>query len=72
MKITNFTISRYDAEDGKVFDWAEPRFVDEIDEEGKPTGNQIQEHLYVKTVFVGIHDSIENYIEVEKPEEASE
>ena len=60
MKTTNFNITRYDADDGFVFDFAEPRyFKDE-------NGNQIQEHLYAKTLFIGGHDSIENYIEVEE------
>lgn len=60
MKSTNFSLVRYDADDGKVFDWVEPRFLE--DEEG----NQTQEHLYVKTLFIGGNDSIENYIEVEE------
>lgn len=59
MKSTDFKLVRYDADDNKVFDWAEPRFIE--DEEG----NQIQEHLYVKTLFIGVNDSIDNYIEVE-------
>ena len=45
------------------FDWKEPRFVE--DEEG----NQIQEHLYCTVLWIGHTDSIENYIEVEKPTE---
>ena len=64
MKSTNFNIIRYDADEGKVFDWVEPRFIE--DEEG----NQIQEHLYVKTLFIGGNDRIENYIEVDAPQEA--
>ena len=67
MKSTNFNIVRYDADEGKVFDWREPRFTDVIDEEThEPTGEKIQEHLYVKTLFIGANDSIENYIEVEE------
>ena len=62
MKTTNFNIIRYDADDGFVFDWVEPRFT----EDG--SGNQIQEHLYVKTLFIGSHDSIDNYIEVKEAE----
>jgi hypothetical protein len=60
MKSTNFTLTRYDADEGMVFDWKEPRYTE--DENGK----QIQEHLYVKTLFIGANDSIENYIEVEE------
>lgn len=60
MKSTNFNIVRYDADEGKVFDWVEPRFQE--DEEG----NKVQEHLYAKTLFIGGNDSIDNYIEVEE------
>jgi hypothetical protein len=59
MKSTNFNIIRYDADEGKVFDWKEPRYIED------ENGNQIQEHLYAKTLFIGTHDSIDNYIEVE-------
>ena len=62
MKSTNFNIVRYDADEGKVFDWREPRFNE--DEEG----NKVQEHLYAKTLFIGGNDSIDNYIEVEVAE----
>lgn len=58
MKSTNFNLTRYDADEGYVFDWAEPRYQIDID------GNEVQEHLYVKTIFVGGNDKIENYIEV--------
>jgi hypothetical protein len=61
MKATNFNLIRYDADEGMVFDWKEPRFYK--DEEG----NQVQEHLYASTLFIGANDSIENYIEVEAP-----
>lgn len=60
MKSTNFKLVRYDADEGYVFDWKEPRFIQ--DEEG----NEIQEHLYAKTLFIGANDDIENYIEVEE------
>ena len=65
MKSTNFALVRYDADEGMVFDWVEPRFIEELDENGKPI--QIQEHLYVKTLFIGGNDSIDNYIEVPAP-----
>lgn len=61
MKAQNFNLIRYDADDNKVFDWKEPRFVE--DEEG----NQIQEHLYAKTLFIGKNDTIDNYIEIDTP-----
>lgn len=63
MKTQNFSLIRYDADDGMVFDWRKPRFIENED------GNETQEHLYVKTLFIGPHDSIENYIEVPVPEE---
>lgn len=58
MKATNFNLVKYEADEGYVFDWKEPRFVE--DEEG----NKTQEHLYAKTLFIGGNDNIENYIEV--------
>lgn len=61
MKSTNFNIIRYDADEGKVFDWAEPRYHED------ENGNQIQDHLYAKTLFIGGNDSIDNYIEVDAP-----
>lgn len=60
MKSTNFTLVRYDADEGFVFDWKEPRYTE------NEAGEQIQEHLYVKTLFIGANDSIENYVEVEE------
>ena len=60
MKTTNFNLVRYDADQGKVFDWKEARYIK--DEEG----NEVQEHLYAKTLFIGSNDTIDNYIEVEK------
>ncbi len=59
MKAQSFALVRYDADEGKVFDWKEPRYVE--NEEGE----QIQEHLYATTLFIGGNDSIDNYIEVE-------
>lgn len=66
MKSTNFNIVRYDADEGKVFDWFEPRFI-EVFADGK--SEEIQEHLYVKTLFIGGNDNIANYIEVDAPQE---
>lgn len=59
MKSTSFALVRYDADEGKVFDWKEPRFIELED------GTQEREHLYAKTLFIGINDNIENYIEVD-------
>lgn len=66
MKTTDFKLVRYDADDGKVFDWKEPRYVEDAD------GNVIQEHLYAKTLFIGGNDNIDNYIEIETPIEEVE
>lgn len=62
MKVQNFKLVRYDADEGKVFDWKEPRFVEDAE------GNKIQEHLYAKTLFIGGNDSIDNYVEVMAPQ----
>lgn len=63
MKTHQFVLVRYDADEGKVFDWKEPRFIEDND------GNKTQEHLYVTTLFIGGTDSIDNYIEVDRPKE---
>lgn len=52
-------MTRYDADEGKLFDWKEPRFNED------ENGNQVQEHLNVKTLFLGHTDSITNYVEVD-------
>ena len=62
MRSTNFNLIRYDADEGKVFDWVEPRYIQD------ENGNDIQEHLYAKTLFIGANDNIDNYIEVDAPE----
>jgi hypothetical protein len=67
MKTTNFKLTRYDADEGKVFDWAKPRFITHKDENGNDV--EVQQHLYVKTLFIGNLDKIENYIEIDNPEE---
>ena len=64
MKSTNFNLVRYDADEGKVFDWAEPRYKTIYDKEGNEV-EKIQVHLNSKTLYLGVNDSIENYIEVE-------
>lgn len=64
MKSSNFSLVRYDADEGMVFDWKEPRYREELDENNNPI--QIQEHLNAKTLFIGPTDSIDNYVEVEE------
>lgn len=61
MQSKAFNLVRYDADEGKVFDWkdlSEHQYEDE-------NGEMIQEHLYAKTLFIGEFDSIDNYVEVE-------
>lgn len=67
MKTTDYTVTRYDADEGKVFDWKEPRFHEEETEQGETI--QVQEHLYAKTLFIGHTDNIDNYIEIDEPVE---
>lgn len=62
MKAQDYVVTRYDADTGMVFDWKEPRYIEDED------GNQVREYLYVKTLFIGETDSIDNYLEVEEPE----
>lgn len=64
MKSQAFVLHRFDADDGMVFDWKEPRYNTVIEGEEE---KQVQTHLYAKTLFIGVGDSIENYIEVEAP-----
>lgn len=64
MKSKAFSLVRYDADEGYVFDWKNLSEHMVEDEEG----NMVFEHLYVKTLFIGGNDSIDNYIEVEVEE----
>lgn len=61
MKSKAFSLVRYDADEGFVFDWANLE-EHQIEDEN---GELIQEHLYAKTLFIGTNDSIDNYVEVE-------
>jgi hypothetical protein len=58
MKAQDFKLVRYDADEGYVFDWKEPRYIED------ENGEKIQEHLYAKTLFIGANDNIENYVEI--------
>ena len=58
---------RYDAEEGKVFDYKEPRFKDIFDEDDETVIGQEEIHLYSKTLIMGPQDSIDNYIEIDAP-----
>lgn len=64
------TLPSYTASEGKVWDWAEPRYGIARDEHGNEIpGELAQIHLYVKTIYMAGNDKIENYIEVEQPKE---
>ena len=56
---SNYSLTRYDSDEGKLFDWKEPHY--NVDE----NGDQVQDHLNVKTLFLGHTDSITNYVEVD-------
>lgn len=62
MQSKAFSLVRYDADEGYVFDWADLTKHQYEDENGEI----VQEHLYAKTLFIGSTDSIDNYVEVEK------
>lgn len=64
MKAQNFNLIRYDADEGKVFDWKEPRYNEVLDDNNNPV--QVQDHLYAKTLFIGGNDTIDNYVEVDE------
>lgn len=66
MKQQDFKLTRYDADEGMVFDWIEPRYIE------NENGEQVQEHLYAKTLFIGGNDTISNYMEIEAPKEQVE
>ena len=67
MKATDFSLIRYDADEGCVFDWKEPRFIEqEVEVNGIMEIQEVQEHLYTKTLFIGGNDSITNYIEIDE------
>lgn len=57
---TNYSLTRYDSSPNCVFDWKEPRFNED------KNGNQVQQHLNAKTLFLGHTDSITNYVEVDE------
>lgn len=68
MKTKIMPITRYDADDGKVFDWKDlSTHTHEEEKDGETV--IVQDHLYAKTLYIGEFDSIDNYIEVDEPEE---
>lgn len=49
----------YEAPTGKVYDYASPRIITITNDAGD--SEQKEEHLYVKYLFLGPKDSIDNY-----------
>lgn len=61
-------LKKFTAGEGKVFDWRDPRYVPARDEKGMEIpGEQVQDHLYAKTIYMAGNDKIENYVEVDDP-----
>lgn len=56
---SNYSLTRYDSSPNCVFDWKEPHYNED------EKGNQVQDHLNVKTLFLGHTDTITNYVEVD-------
>lgn len=69
MEQSNFTLIKLEASEGKVIDWAEPRFHDEpLDISDVNAGTiQVQDHLYASVIFLAQGDNPDNYVEVDKP-----
>lgn len=65
MKQENYILRKIEADEGKVFDWANLEAHQYEDEDG----NIIQGHLYSDILFLADNDSAENYVEIEKPVE---
>lgn len=59
---------KYTADEGLVFDWADPHYHMEPKDPEKPDGEKIEvrDHLNAKVLFLGEDDMIENYVEVEE------
>lgn len=60
-------VIKFEAPEGKVYDWAEPHIATIIDEKGNKT--EEQEHLYANVLFLSKFDTIENYKLVDTPRE---
>lgn len=67
MKTENFNLIKLEADEGKVFDWVD--LTEHTHEEENPETEEkitVQDHLYAKTIFLGLNDSANNYIEVDE------
>ena len=63
-------ISKFEAPEGKVYDWANLHVTTIIDKDGNK--HEEQEHLYAKFLFLGTFDTIDNYILVDAPKKGRE
>lgn len=61
MKTEDFKLVKYEADEGKTFDWKDLDAHKTIDNQG----NEIQEHLYTEILFLAEDDSIDNYVEID-------
>lgn len=66
MKKNVYEMLHYVADEGKVFEWATPRYSTTIDENGQIIQGE-QQHLYAVELYLGFGDSIDNYIEIDAP-----
>jgi len=69
MKQSNFNLIKMEADEGKVFDWADLSQHTHEEETEAGVVVTVQDHLYATTLFLGANDSPENYVEVSKPQE---
>lgn len=71
MTQSNFNLIKLQADIDKVFDYADLS-AHTHEEENPETGEKetVVDHLYAKTIFLGIGDSADNYVEVDEPKEA--
>lgn len=58
-------MTKYEAPAGYVYDWAVPHYITQTDENGQEI--QVQDHLYVKFLFLTKRDTIEAYTLVPAP-----
>ena len=69
MQSTSYNVIKIVADEGKVFDWKKPRYKQEpvdANDLSKGTKDGEQEHLYAKTLWLAVTDSVDNYIEVDE------
>lgn len=60
-------VNIFNAPQGFVYDYKEPRYINVKDKEGNIT--QEEEHLYASQLYLGSFDYIDNYKLVKDPKE---